>query len=134
MSANYDLANYISSVLNKGTYGTDVFSNVLFETPDNQIAVHEYGGKPSDMAMGGTADPDALEHPSVRVDVRNLRADNASSIAYSIFKSLDGLGGVTINGTLYDYIRALQPPFILERDSKGRVTVACNYWVTKRRS
>ena len=134
MSCAYDLAYYVANTLSKGTLGVNVYCNLLFEDPDNQIAIAEYGGRPADMAMGGTADPDALEYPSVQVCVRNLNAQTAYETAYSIYKSLDGLGSVTINGNTYDYMKALQPPFIEDRDTSGRATVRFNLWVTRRRS
>lgn len=134
MSCAHDIAVYIQDTLGEGTLATDLFVNLLFESPDNQVAVHEYGGRQSDMAMGSVPDADALEHVSVQVAVRNTNAKTAMDKAYRIYKALDGKGGFAIGSTAYDYMRALQPPFISKRDDAMRTTVTTNYWITKRRS
>ena len=141
MSSAYDIASYVAVTLAKGTLGSTVMVNIRPDQPDNLIAVFEYGGRPSDSGMGNP-DSDALENVNVQIVVRNKDASVAHSTAYSIYKSLDGLGGVTINSTEYLFMRALQPPFLLSRDSSGaqpvgagnRAAFAFNLEIEKRRT
>ena len=133
MSAAHDIATYIAGTLDKGTLGTDVFVNDMPDLPANQIVVYEYGGRQAELGMGNP-NPDALEYVSCQVAVRNKRADTAQATAYSIYNSIDGKGGLTINGVSYLFLRALQPPFPLERDKSSRVTFVFNLEIQKRRS
>ena len=133
MSAAFDLATYIADTLSQGTVGTDIRVNDMTELPAAQIVVYEYGGRYADLGMGNP-DVDALENPNCQVAVRNKRPDTAQATAYLIYNSLDGKGSLTINGVAYLFLRAMQPPFLLERDKASRVTFAFNVEVQKRRS
>jgi hypothetical protein len=128
VSCAYDIASYIASTLGYGTLGTSIFVNAEYDQPDEQIVVYEYGGKPSDMAMG-LPDPSPLENVSIQIMVRKNSAQNAQETAYAIYKALDGNGDVTINSVEYLFLKALQPPFLLEA-----CTFVFNMEVQKRRS
>ena len=125
-SSAYDLAYYIRNVLGKGTaLGVDVFCNDLPNAPDAAISVFQYGGRGSDRGMGIDTQP--LENSSLQVDVRDANPQTAESICYAIYEALDELGvNVTINGTVYTWLRPMQPPFLLERDASKRVTYIFN--------
>lgn len=133
MSAAYDIASYIATTLAKGTLGTTIFVNGVQDTPDDQIVVYEYGGAPSDLGMG-SANADALENVNVQVYVRDNDSSAAYGVIYAIYKALDGLCDVTINSVAYLFMRALQPPFIFQRDSRERTAYVFNMRVQKRRS
>lgn len=130
--AAYDIAKYICDTLSLGTFGTTVFCNTMPASPDNLISTYEYGGAPSSMPMGSVP-ASAIEHPSVQVEVRNTSSRTARSTAYTIYKALDGLGDVTLQGVTYMHMFALQPPFPLEVDANNRTIFAFNLWISKGR-
>ena len=130
MSAAFDVATVIAS-LGMGTLRRDLFVNRMPETPDVCTSVYEYGGRPTDFAMGSSV---AVEHPSLQVAVRNPDAEAAYEAIYAIYKRLDGHMGGTVNGTTYFLMTALQPPFKLDEDVSNRVTFAFNLHVRKDRS
>jgi hypothetical protein len=132
MSCAYDLAYYIANTLGKGSLANTVFCNWLPDEPTNCIAVYEYGGSQSDAGMG-VPDAAPLENVTVQVVVRNANAVTAQATAYDVYKSLDGLGDVTINGVDYRWMRAAQPPFLLSREDK-EVMFTFNMEVQKGRS
>jgi hypothetical protein len=125
MSQAYDLAYYIANTLGKGTMAVNVFCNYMPDSPDNCIAVYAYGGSKSDKGMGSDTQP--LENATLQVNVRNTNANTAEDTCVAIHKSLDELGtNVTINSNVYTWLNPLQPPFLLERDSKPRTTFVFN--------
>jgi hypothetical protein len=131
MSAAYDFASYLAT-LGYGTVGTSIRVNFIADSPDNQISVYEYGGAQSGLGHGNP-DADALEQVFLQVRVRNLSAATAQSTAYAIYKAIDGKGGVTVGAVEYLYFKALQAPYLLERD-ETTVTFIFNVEIQKRRS
>jgi hypothetical protein len=103
-------------------------------SPDTVISIYEYGGAPSSMPMG-SAPASAIEHPSVQVQVRSAPGAPAAAraTAYAIYKALDGLGGVTLQGITYYNMQALHPPFPLEVDENNRTVYAFSVWIDKGR-
>lgn len=131
MSAAYDVAAYLAT-LGYGTVGTSIRVNFVADSPDNQVSVYEYGGAQSGLGHGNP-DADALEQVFLQIRVRNLSASTAQSTAYAIYKALDGKGDVTVGTVVYLYFKALQPPYLLERDDTT-VTFVFNVELQKRRS
>jgi len=125
-SSAYDLAYYIRNTIGKGTVlGTDVMVNYMPDSPDNCIAVYQYGGDPSNRGMG--ADTGALENYALQVGVRNTNPETAESTCYDIYTALDEMSAnIEINSTTYTWFHPLQPPFLLERDSLSRTTYVFN--------
>lgn len=130
-SPAYDLAYYIRNTIGKGTrLGTDVMVNFMPDSPDNVFAIFQYGGNESNRGMG--ADAGALENFALQIDVRNTNPQTAESDCYDIYKAIDGLAGnATINSVMYTWLHPMQPPFILERDSRQRVTFIFNLEVQR---
>ena len=130
MSAAFDIATVIAN-LGMGTLASDLFVNRMPETPDACTTVYEYGGKPTDFAMGSSV---AVEHASLQVAVRNTSAQAGYEAIYAMYKRLDGHMGGVVNGTMYFLMTAMQPPFKLEEDDRQRVKFVFNLMVRKDRS
>lgn len=118
-----------------GTVGTDIFKTQLPDSPDFCIGVFEYAGRPSDKAFGTTV---LIENARFQILVRSSRQGvtnaytTARNKAESIYTLLDGAGPITLSGTVYLYIEALQPPFFLQMDDNDRSLVVTNFEARKR--
>jgi hypothetical protein len=119
-----------------GTVGTTIFKGTLPDQPDACTAVFEYAGLPSEKTFSPTPGAAVEEKPRVQIVCRGIKQDYQTprTQADAIWKALDGLGNVTMSGTGYLWIEALQSPFLMRRDENERVYIAVNYQVMKRLS
>lgn len=117
-----------------GAVGTSIFLSQLPDSPDAAVGVFEYPGRPSDKTFGTTI---VCENARFQILVRSAREGTANAYstartkAENIRNLLDGAGNLTLSGTVYLYIEALQPPFFLEKDANGRNIIACNFEARK---
>lgn len=112
-----------------GTVGTTIFYGQMPETPDDCVTLFEYAGEPPE----DTHDAQHYEKPGLQVLVRDTSYSDARTKIASISALLHTLANTSLTGTKYLYIRAVQSPFVLERDSSNRVVMAQNFIVTKAR-
>jgi len=123
-----------------GTLGTDLQLGEQPDTPDAVVTLGESAGLQFS-ALGYT------RSPNLQVRTRSSKAEGyavARAKIESIFALLsligdeinggDNANGVTINGTKYLKFGAIQEPFPLGKDEKGRHQIAQNYIVTYYRS
>ena len=110
------------------TTGTDLFKATMPSTPDELLAMFQYGGPAPVHAMTKKA---VAEEPHMQVLGRAARPDTALKRVQDVYTELDGLGPVTINGVKYLSMYALQPPFFLNTDETGRYVFAVNFAVTR---
>jgi len=130
MSAAFDVATILAN-LGMGTMAGNLFVNRMPDTPDVCTTVYEYGGKPTDFAMGSSV---AVEHASLQIAVRNTSAQAGYEAIYAMYRQLDGHMGGVVNGTTYFLMTAMQPPFKLAEDEENRVKFVFNLAVRKDRS
>lgn len=125
MGVSEDIAIHIQNA-SLGTPGTDLFSSIEMDTPDNQVVIYEYpGGLPVE-TMGVARKPQ-VSRPRIQIVCRGTSWDVASAKADAVWNLLSAVLDQTINGVRYLKITALQKPFLLKRDEKQRVSIACNY-------
>jgi hypothetical protein len=130
-----DIASYLATN-GAGTVGTSLFKGYAPESPDACVSVYETQGLAPVRGMSPTAGAMLCERPSLQVVVRAGQYDYSAArlAANDIFRLLDGLGDVDINGVRYLWVAAKQSPFLMGRDESGRVRVVCNYYVVKQLS
>ncbi len=127
-----DIGTYlVSSVTDTSlTAGTNLFYGRLPDDPDACVALFETGGSPPSHTLG----PDAvapMENPRIQVLVRSVAYADASSLIVDIWKQLEQVTNDTLTSTLYQRVEAVQSPFPLERDTRERLVMVCNFAVTK---
>jgi hypothetical protein len=109
-----------------GTYGTDLFLNMIPETPQICGAVFETAGAAPTAGFGFPG----IQHesPGVQIRFRGEPFDEAgprvkAQTAYRLFMTVQGQ---TLSGTKYLTLHPNQAPFILDRDGDQRIVWAFN--------
>jgi hypothetical protein len=111
------------------TKGVDLFKSMDPGQPDTAVILYEYAGISPIDTMGTTL-ATTLEQPSLHVLVRGVSYVEATSKAKAVFRALHKLTG-SINGVRYLYLRALQSPFDVGPDERGRPRLVCNFRAIK---
>lgn len=106
--------------------GIDTFRDFIPETPDNLVAITEYGGSPGPSY-------EELGQRSVQISVRNKSADVARARALELYKALrpkreDRRVDFTEDRWGQVYLR--QMPFRTKTDNNDRVTYSFNIGIT----
>lgn len=129
MSTLVDLATYLDSQQASLTLGTNLFLGRMPDSPDACVALYEYGGSAPDNTMGGGLP--VLQNPSVQIAVRAVLYASAESLINLCWGTLEGIVDMSLSGTRYNRVTAIQSPFVLERDSQDRVIFVQNFNVTR---
>jgi len=110
------------------TLGTNLFLNYMPDEPATATVVIEYPGSPP---LDVYARKPAVEAPRFQLVCRSSGDGSGPTVgrdnADAAFMSLHAVGNQTLSGSTYLSISALQSPFLLDRDARGRVEFACNY-------
>lgn len=128
------LMDDMADLLSSGTTSTSISKDYMPTTPDTCLAIYGYGGLAPTHGMAGGPGLALLEEPRIQIVARSLSLQSAHQDARSAYKVLNGLRKRTINGMTYHWVSAIQEPFLLERDTNARFSVACNYEIKKDRS
>jgi len=110
------------------TKGTNLFKSIDPGQPDTAVVLYEYSGY-SPINTFGTGTP-TIEQPHLHILVRGVNYDTASSTASAVFHALHRLVGV-INHTRYLYVKALQSPYDVGPDERGRPRLVCKFRVIR---
>lgn len=122
-----------------GVLGRDIFLNYIVDTPDDAVFLIDTGGFPPDFT-GDIINPNTqiytrvgnqcgMLNPTVQIRVRSVDIQNAYSKAYQIFNLLHGKTFWDLDGMVHILVcNALQNPFWIGRDDKGRDEISCNYY------
>lgn len=119
-----------------GTVGGDLFLGYMPEAPDAVVALYETGGMGPYRAMRSDPGQPVAVRPRLQVVARAAEHDYAAARAkvQRAYELLEGMGDRVLNGVRYLWVGAVQEPFLMGRDTQGRVLIACNFDVTKERS
>ncbi len=122
-----DLADFLST----GGISTTMFKDFLPERPDEALQILRTGGYPPVHRMSATAGNPVEERPTVQILRRSQSVQRALAEMNVIWRMLDGAGDVTINGTRYFWVEAMQSPFPFPRDETNRARIVCNFMACK---
>ncbi len=118
-----DLGDYLETQ-SLGVVNTDIFLGNQPDKPDNCVTLFEYSGDPPDHSRDSR-----IDRPGLQVIARNTSYVDGRQKLQQIQNLIDGLNGVTINGTRYISIFANQSPMPLGKDESGRMEWSQNYSV-----
>lgn len=127
-----ELAAYMDTTLSLATRGTDLFAGRLPpDTPDLATAIElsPVSRKP-EKTMGPTV---VAEYPRIQVKCRGSINDmkSARDRAMAAYRALIAVGSVTISGTRWMFIEAIDSPGSLGQDENGRFIYVFNLEATK---
>lgn len=114
-----------------GTLGTNLFLGMMPDTPDACVAVYEYPGGQGEYVLGTSMTQ--IERPKFQVMARAAEDDYASarSKIQDVYTLLDAVVETDLSSKRYHRISAIAPPFFVERDSKKRPLMVCNFQAEK---
>lgn len=125
-----EVGAHLASQSTRFVVGTNLFYNFMADEPNTATALYETGGTaPVDTFASAIA---AWEQPRVQVVCRATSSTHARTNIDKAWKVFNRVANATLSGVSYLNISAVQSPFLLERDSRGRVIFACNFDVMRR--
>lgn len=129
-----EMADYLSTqgygtVCSSGDFG--IFKGRAPEAPYRCIALFEYGGLPAIHTMSSSPGQASPEQPRMQVYVRSPNYSSGRAKMNSIWKALDQLANVTMNGTPYYYIEALGSPIEQPRDRNDNAVFVSSFQIMK---
>ena len=126
-----DISAILSSESTLGlTEGTDLFIGRMQNEPSNCIVIYDLGGRAPMLALKKAQS--SYYYSGVSVQVRNNKYAAGYSTIDGIFQYLHGLHGITISGTYYALIKALDNPDILRYDENDRPIFVVNFEVQRK--
>jgi len=120
-----DISDYIATL----GYGVPVQKGFFQEIPDTVIALRETGGFVSEHIMGDQKG--VLDQPTIQVVTRSKDYQSCMILCRTLHLALDGLRATVLNNVTYHFVKALQPPFFLQRDHNNRFECAFNIHVQR---
>lgn len=123
-----DVTSYIVNNELATGYGDDVFHEYMPEEPDNIIFLEELKGSPD------TPFDHDLHHRSIRLITRNVDADTAKSLAFSLHKifvspNVD-FEPIHFTETRWGLVYIRQTPFCIGTDENDRTLYCFNIGIT----
>jgi len=117
------LADDIGDLLTTGGLSSTVHVGELQPRPNSAVVVTPTAGTPTLRSFNGAI----LEFLRVQVRARATDFPAAESLMSSAHGKLDGVKDRTLNGRLYHWIEAVQPPFYIGLDDESRPLFSANY-------
>lgn len=115
-----DIATFLTTNKVVAGDGKDTFRDFSPDTPDNIVCLIEYPGD-------GGVHTESVGTRYVQVSIRDKNADAAREKALAIFKLLKTPDArVDFTATRWAQVFTRQSPFLLKRDSQGRVIYGFN--------
>lgn len=122
-----DIAEYLQAK-GIGFPGTDVFLGTMPDTPESVIVLYPTGGYPQVLPLEDI-------QVTVQIMVRDLDYTTGYKRIQAVFNALDGGENryIRVLSGRQMVCRAMQSPFFLEQDAKGRFVFAFNVvvWTTR---
>lgn len=119
-----DVGAYLDNNSTRWAAGTSLFYNYMPDAPNRCGAIIETPGSPPARAFGSTGP--SWEQGRIQVTCRSTSSATARADIDAAFALLEGVANQTLTSNLFLRISAVQSPFLLARDERGRPTFAFN--------
>lgn len=125
-----EIGAYLDSNSTRFLAGTSLFYNWLPDEPGTAASITETGGLPPQQVFGN--DLPAWENQRVQVLCRSTSSTRARANANDAWVVLQQIANETLSGRSWLRVSAVQSPFSLGQDERGRMLFACNYECVRR--
>lgn len=125
-----EVGAFLDTESTRFTAGTSLFYNFLPDEPGTATAIFETPGMAPTHVFAGNLP--AWENARIQVACRSTSSTRARANANDAWFQLHEVANETLSNRSYLRISAVQSPFLLERDSRGRVVFAANFDVVRR--
>ena len=120
-----DVGTYLDAQSTRFTAGTNLFYNFLPDEPNTAASIIETGGLPPQHHFSGELP--SWENGRVQVACRSTSSTTARANMNDAWFQLQEVANETVNSRSWLRISAVQSPFLLERDERGRTVFAANF-------
>lgn len=130
--ASEDIKDLLEAQSSLGlVFGTNLFIGREPAEPADCVTIFDVPGKPPRMTLAGK---DGIIHyySTVYIRVRNGSYPDGMTLLRNIYGYLNGLYGVTVNGTQYDLIQGLGDPALLDWDDLGRARLIVTFEIQRK--
>lgn len=124
-----EVGTYLDAQSTRWTLGTNLYLNWLPDEPNRAAAIYETAGAEPARSFQSVA----WETPRIQVICRSTSFPQARDDADTMWSILEGVVNQTLSGKDYLRISAVQSPFLIERDERGRPYFGANFDVARRR-
>ena len=122
-----EIGNYLQGE-NIGILSDSIFLGELPNEPDNCIAIYEYAGQPPEFGYGVE-----IDKPGLQIRVRNISYPDGRQKIQDIQNVLHKCRNITLSGTHYTSIFAIQGITPLGQDGNNRIEFVQNFKIIKER-
>lgn len=127
MTMMSELGTYLAANGGGVVVGTDLFYGTMPTSPAVCASFVEYEGRGYVRRQGGAR----CEMARMQLLYRAESYEAAVAAIRTMAFVLDNVVNLTLSGTFYQRVEALQPPFFLERDANDRFVFAVNFEITR---
>lgn len=110
-----------------GTFGTDLFTDDMPDTPDDLIVIHEYTG-PVPLWTRDSGTP-VIDYPRLQLVVRGTSYTDVHNRATAAHAQLLLVANADIDGVRRHHVWPLGSGWLKDRDDRGRFVWKRNYQV-----
>jgi len=107
-------------------FPTNLFVGREPANPNNCVTIFDIPGRAPLLTLAGKGGG-VYYYSSVQIRVRNISYTSGWDTIQAIREVLHGIHGETWNNTVYDLIRAVDDPFLLDWDDSGRSRLVSTY-------
>lgn len=120
-----DVGAYLDAGSTRFAAGTSLFYNYLPDEPNRATSIIETPGQAPARAFGSTGP--SWEQGRIQVASRSTSSATARADIDAAFVLLEAVDNETLTSNLFLRISAVQSPFLLARDERGRPVFAANF-------
>lgn len=125
-----EVGTFLDSESTRFTAGTNLFYNYLPDEPNTASSIVETGGLPPTYVFAG--DLPAWENARIAVTCRSTSSTRARANINDAWIQLQEVANETLSSRSWLRISAVQSPFLLERDDRGRIVFQANFDCVRR--
>lgn len=125
-----EIGTFLDTQSTRFALGTNLYLNYLPDEPNTATAIYETGGGPPQHHFAG--DLPAWENQRIAVTCRSTSSTQARANINDAWVQLQEVTNETLSNRSWLRVSAVQSPFLLNRDPRGRVSFQVNFDCVRR--